>query len=173
MTMRRFFALLPLAGFFLFSNLTVYAQQWTSYQNPRFGTKIEIPATGFNAETPPINGDGQSWISRDGKASISVFGSFMTVRETFAEYRTWLEGFAAKEPVNITYSQAKDDWFAYAGNRGDEFVFTKVLMTLTCSAPILNHVIFQYPKSQHQVYAPVMKHLADSLSGSSVGNSCN
>ncbi len=170
--MRKFLIAFASSGFILAQSWAAIAANWTTYINPRFGTGIEIPTTGFSPDPPPVNGDGLSWTSSDGKGSISAFGSFMTVTETFAEYRKWLENLAANEPVSINYSDAENNWFAYAGTRGDNIVYTKVVLSKTCNTPILNHVIVQFPISQHSTYAPIMKHLSLSLLGSSTNQTC-
>ena len=153
--------------------LTVLAAEWLTYINPRFGTSAQIPASGFVADPPPENGDGQGWTSIDGQGFITISGSFLTIGKNLAEFRQWMEDTSATDDVDITYSDAKDNWFAYAGFRGSEIIYIKVLMSETCGTPILNHIFMQYPKAQVEAYAPIAKRLSDSLTGSNPRKSCN
>jgi hypothetical protein len=49
---------------------------WKVYINPRFGFRIEYPAS-LKADRPPDNGDGQAFHSADGKVRLVASGGFL------------------------------------------------------------------------------------------------
>jgi len=139
------------------------ANGWTTYVNPRFGTRAEVPLNGFSADRPPENGDGQSWTSADGKGRISVYGSFIVVAETFRGYREFTLNTARADGVTITYSAGTGDWFAYSGTRGSVIVYMKALLSKDCTAPIAHHIYLRYPATQRKRYDAIVTRIANSL----------
>ena len=63
------------------------AGEWRTYTNERFGTTADVPA-GWRENPPPANGDGLSFTSPDGAATVAVYGGFQafdTLAEMFHE----------------------------------------------------------------------------------------
>lgn len=152
-----------LVGLFLFARSIAIADDWMSYVNPRFGTTAEVPVEGFAANRPPDNGDGQSWASVDGKGTISIYGSFMVVADTFQGYREFTLNTAREDGVTITHSAGRDDWFAYSGTRGPDIVYMKALLSKDCAPPTAHHVYLKYPATQRKRYDPIVTRVAKSL----------
>jgi hypothetical protein len=148
------------------------ANGWTTYVNPRFGTRAEVPLTGFSADRPPENGDGQSWTSTDGESRISVYGSFMVVADTFQGYREFTLNTARKDGVTITYSAGTNSWFAYSGTQGSAIVYMKALLSNDCAPPIVHHIYLQYPAAHRIRYDMIVTRMAKSLRAGRVSD-CN
>lgn len=148
------------------------ANGWTTYVNPRFGTRAEVPLNGFSVDRPPENGDGQSWTSTDGKSRISVYGSFMVVADTFKGYREFTLDTARKDGVTITYSAGTNDWFTYSGTRGPVIVYMRALLSKACAPPVVHHVYLQYPAAQREGYDAIVARMAKSLRAGRAGD-CN
>jgi len=53
----------------------VHAEAWRTYFNSRFGTTAQVPLN-WHMEPPPVNGDGRRFTSPNGRAEISIYGSF-------------------------------------------------------------------------------------------------
>ena len=52
---------------------------WASYANARFGTWLDYPSDLFSERDPaPMNNDGRTFRSRDGRARLSVHASTMS-----------------------------------------------------------------------------------------------
>lgn len=141
------------------------ADAWTRYVNPRFGTRADVPAEGFVADPAPQNGGGQSWTSVDGQGRISVYGSFTVVADSFKDYRAFTLDAARDSGVAITYSAAKDTWFAYSGTVGSEIVYEKAVLSRDCNPHVANHIYLRYPAVQRARYDAIVKRMAKSLRG--------
>jgi hypothetical protein len=145
------------------------AADWELYANPRFGTSAEVPRQGFTPDPAPENGDGQAWTSTDGKGQIRVFGAFMVVADTFAGYRDFEIGAAREDGLDVTYSAAGKDWFAFSGTQRGDIIYEKAVLSKTCSTPIANHIYLKYPASERARYDPIVKRMATSLRGGRAG----
>ena len=55
--------------------VTVGKDGWLLYHNPRFGCVLPVPP-GMRPLRPPDNGDGQAFVSADGKVKLSASGGF-------------------------------------------------------------------------------------------------
>ena len=147
------------------------AADWVRYSNPRFGATADVPAEGFIANPPPDNGDGQSWVSEDGKGEIAVYGSFVVIAETFEAYRNFLIKSAKDEGLDIIYDVGGRGWFGYSGLQGSDIVYMKVVRAENCSALVANHIYLKYPASQKESYDPIVRRMAKSLT-SKLGMAC-
>ena len=143
------------------------AQEWTAYINPRFGTAADVPASGFRAEPPPANGDGQSWTSADGRGKIIVYGSFMAVADSVRGYRQFMLKSARESGVDVTYNTGRGDWFVYSGLANGMIVYAKVRVTSPCGSMVANHIYLKYPANQQSYYGPIVQRMAASLRGRS------
>lgn len=64
---------------------------WVRYTNARFGFSVEVPADWFRT-CPPLNGDGQRFVSPDGMIQLTFYGFMNNEKETLDEYvRKWME----------------------------------------------------------------------------------
>jgi len=151
----------------------VTAGDWNVYNNPRFGTISEVPAQGFSAQTPSQNGDGQTWVSDDGRGQILVFGDLIVTADTVAAYRQETLGYARDEGLEIVYSAGKKNWFVYSGFLEGDIIYEKVVVTAGCDPMIGNHVYFRYPADQKTAYDAIVRRMAGSLEGSQNAEMCN
>lgn len=150
------------------------AQEWERYENPRFGTMVEVPAEGFAAGPAPANGDGQSWASPDGAARISVYGAFYNVMvDDFAAYREQTLTYERQAGLDVTYETGGDSWFVYSGYRGDEVVYVKVMRAESCvedvSGPVAHHMRIEYPTVLRERYDGMIGHMEESFSPGAEG----
>ncbi len=152
---------------------TVNAGAWLTYRNARFGTIANVPASGFLAQPPSQNGDGRVWISSDGLGQILVFGDLVVTVDTMAAYRREILGYARDDGLDVVYSAARRNWFAYSGYLGGDIVYEKVVITPDCAPMIANHLYLRYPISQKKRYDPIVRRMAASLGGNSAAPMCN
>jgi hypothetical protein len=141
------------------------AQGWTTYVNARFGTVADIPAHGFTADAAAENADGQAWTSVDGLGRISVYGSFMVVADTTAEYRRFSLEAARGEGIEVTYDAGRGNWFAWSGTIAGDIVYMKAVVTQHCGSAVAHHVHLRYPAAQQGIYAPIVKRMSAGLRG--------
>jgi hypothetical protein len=150
-----------------------YAASWRIYNNARFGTIADIPARGFTPQPPSANGDGQTWVSDDGRGQILVFGDLIVTADTVSAYRQEILGYARDDGLDIVYSAAKKNWFAYSGFLDGDIVYEKVVVTTGCDPMIGNHVYFRYPASQKRAYDAIVRNMAATLEGDRNADMCD
>ncbi len=164
-----------IAIIFLASLPVVPAQagQWLIYNNARYGTSADIPANGFSAEPSAQNGDGQTWVSADGRGRILVFGELVVTSATLPAYRQQILSYARSDGVDIVYNVAKKNWFVYSGFIGNDIVYEKVLVARGCDPMLAHHVYLKYPISQKKRYDSIVRRVAASLAGAPFSPMCN
>ena len=137
------------------------AAGWQSYVNERFGAAADVPAD-YQAGEPPANGDGLTFTSPDGQASILIWGGLATVTdESFIDYTKRLVSYDRDDGWDVTYSAAKNDWFAFSGSKAERIFYEKVIKA--CNGEIANHVRLEYPSARKKEFDPILAHVANSL----------
>lgn len=128
----------------------VHAEAWRTYFNSRFGTTAQVPLN-WHMEPPPANGDGRRFTSPNGRAKISIYGSF-------AES-------PASEPDGsvITYKKQGRGYKVVSGIRSDTIFYHKEIGT--CRDKIWNNLWVEYPVSDKEKYDLLITHVSDSLRG--------
>lgn len=137
------------------------APAWLLYENDRFGFSIDIPARGFTPDAPPANGDGQRWVSQTDAGTITVYGAFLVVVPSFADYQDWLIEQARSEGIKITYRAKGNGWFVYSGKGHGRILYERVVSA--CEGEIAVSVRFDYPASGKASWDPIVAHVAPSL----------
>ena len=135
----------------------IAAAAWQTYVNERFGSTADVP-TGWQAGTPPENGDGLTFTAPDGQATIAIFGSLNVWEkpdEAFAAHETPDEG------ETITYKHRDKRGTVVSGVKGDRIFYRKAI--LSCRGQVWNNVAIEYPAAQKQAFDPVVTHVAGSL----------
>jgi len=114
-------------------------------------------------QPPPANADGQIWRAVDGGGTIAVYGSYLTVVDTFEQYRNFMLNTARDDGVDITYNVGGHGWFVYSGYLGDKIVYAKVVRSTNCSETVANHIYLQYPVTEKLRYDPIVTRMAKTL----------
>ncbi len=140
------------------------ASSWNTYQNARFGYEIGYPGDFHKEEPPPENNDGRIFTSSDGKATITVYGSFNALSRTIAGmYRSQLDEYS-KEGKTVTYKARGDNWFVLSGFDGDRIFYIKTLRKKADKEnEVYATIIFYYPRASKNTYDAVTERLSKSL----------
>jgi serine/threonine-protein kinase len=133
------------------------AQEWRSFTNDRFGTTADVPAA-WRENPPPANGDGLSFTSPDGTATVAVYGGFQAF-DTLAESVAILE--APLDGETITYRHTDRKAVVVSGLRGDTIFYRRSV--LSCGDKIWNGVSIEYPAADKAKYDALVTHIARSL----------
>lgn len=137
------------------------AANWQPYVNDRFGASIDVPAD-YKAGKPPANGDGLTFTSPEGDATIAVWGALARVMdESFADYAKRLVSYDKNDGWEVSYSAGKDDWYAFSGSKADRIFYEKLIKA--CNGDIANHVRLEYPAARKLEFDPIVKHVGKSL----------
>jgi hypothetical protein len=85
---------------------------WKVYVNPRFGFRIDYPAS-LKADSPPDNGDGQAFHSPDGKVHLVASAHFLVLPDDTLETRWQAE--LKKYGNSVTYKKKGEGWYVISG----------------------------------------------------------
>ena len=156
-------AVLMLSGSIPFVTGTAHALDWSLYVNERFGASADVPATGFVIQKPPPDRGGQSWISADGLAEISIYGSFTNDSGDWHGYRKERARQMINNGVDLVHDAGNDEWFVLSGVRDDRIRYTRAIRSPHCQPPVAVHVFLTYPLSEKNQYDRIVTHMARSL----------
>jgi hypothetical protein len=135
-----------------------FAADWRAYRNDRFGTSADIPA-GWRMGEEPANSDGRIFTSPDGRATITVSGSYAVLPRA-EEFALRL---AADQGKTIQYKKQGRDWLVVSGRNGARIFYRKSL--LSCGGEVWNSVSLDYPADEKAAFDPIVAHVAGSLRG--------
>lgn len=99
------------------------ADEWSRYQNGRFGYALDIPP-GFRAIREADNGDGGTATSPEGNATLSVWGTNLLVESFKGDAAQRLEA-ASAEGWEITYKSIKTRGAAFSGTKDDRILYVR------------------------------------------------
>ena len=131
------------------------ANGWQTYENGRFGMRLEFPAEVFSAEAPPENGDGRTFRSSD--ATLQVFAFQNADGDDPASLKQELVG--AEGYDNVTYGPTGSDWLVLSGFRGDAIFYEKYFFR----GGAISAFGMEFPQDRKPFYAPIVERIEDSF----------
>lgn len=98
-----------------------------SYFNDRFRYSVNYPTNLLYPQGESDNGDGQRFLSKDAKASLTVFGSYNALEETLdASFDEASRGGLSDEPKRVvTYKTLRDNWYVVSGYKDGAIFYSK------------------------------------------------
>jgi tRNA_anti-like len=125
------------------------------YKNERYGFSIQRPQS-FIAQGEPENGDGLEFKSKDGQASLTVYGMNNAMSETASQrYQE-----AIKDAHGtVGYTKLADTWFVVTWQDGETISYEKMFV----GPASYNAFTFTFPKTQQQEYTDTVTTLAKSF----------
>ncbi|MAD47245.1 MAG: hypothetical protein CMI02_09330 [Oceanospirillaceae bacterium] len=114
------------------------------YTNIRYGFELAYPQTLLHPQGESVNGDGQTFVSADGKARVQVYGANLLNEEQLEELyqRAAEDDLYSQNAKLVTDKEMGDNWFSVAGyTEGDKVFYRKsiihdgTLVTFTISYP--------------------------------------
>ena len=146
-----------IASAMLASAASAQLADWRAYTNARFGVAVEYPDVFSVRSAEPDNGDGQSFATADGRAKLTVYGSYNADGRTPAQL---LEAYKT-EGVDYSYAQTGRGWFVLSGTKGDTIGYMRC--NLGPRADVVGCFDIEYPAAEAARWAPVVERLGRSL----------
>jgi hypothetical protein len=144
-------------------------QAWASYKNPRFGYTLSYPSGVFTPQPPAANGDGQSFLSTDGRAKLVVYGAQNSENFTPSKYReTILREFGGYDQMD--YSPTGKTWFVLSGFRGENIYYQKVMFS--CGGGVINVLSVTFPRAEKKFYEGLVETMEDNFKPAPAGQGC-
>jgi hypothetical protein len=155
------FTALILTGLFMGLPLPQAAAQevsFATYTNARFGYSIKYPAGVLVPQGESENGDGQRFISPDGRSVLTVWGSHNALGESLEEnFRQALQDVGGK----VTYQVKKGNWYVFSGYRGGAILYQKTYLI----NGVFKTFTWEYPEEQRGLFDRVTGVIAASFTG--------
>jgi len=136
--------------FLVIANFTLTQSSYNQYCNARFGFCVSYPNT-FKAQGESDNGDGQEFISADGKSSLLVYRDGReAIYESEAECRSqsYLSDITSDETKQVTYKKKGDNFYVVSGYQGSMIFYQKTIFT----EQGMMTAVFTYPTAQKAKY---------------------
>ncbi|MCG6902106.1 MAG: SH3 domain-containing protein [Rhodobacter sp.] len=99
-------------------------QNWSTYENQSYGTRLNYPSDYFLPEITPAAGNGQAFSSVDGHASLIVAALPLSGAQTLEQLRQ--HDIENGSYDTITYQPVRDTWYVLSGYSGDNIFYRRV-----------------------------------------------
>lgn len=144
-----------------------FADDWKTYENPRYGFTVEIPAEGWKEQPPPENGDGQTWRSANDRSTILAWGSnILEGFKTDAADRVksdkdmgWT--ITADMGWNMDLKEGPEGWHVYSATLDGRMIQQKAIVA--CGGSIAVYVRLEHFESDIGDILPMSDRLISSL----------
>ena len=137
----------------------VLVDGWKTYVNDRYGESFDYPAKIFTPDTPPENGDGQSFEA--GAATLKIFAYYNIDNSTPSSIRQQTVG--SEGYSNVTYSPTGKDWLVLSGLRGTDIFYEKYAFR----SDVISVFTLEYPSTEKDLYDPDFEAHREKLSAGS------
>lgn len=129
---------------------------YSNYFNERFKFCSIYPADYLYPQGESANGDGQTFLSKDGE-SLMLVSAMFSIGETIAEsFASATQGgyYYNREKI-ITYKVLKDNWFVVLGKtKGKVFYIKRIL-----DNDSFKTIYFEYPNSELSIFDVIISHV--------------
>ena len=136
---------------------------YDTYANARFKYSIAYPSGILYPQGEADNGDGQKFLSRDGRAVMLVYGGHQLDAVSLSDmYEETLK----QKGLNgvrreVTMKLLKKDWFVVSGYAGEKVFYQKTML----KDGVFKTFIIEYERAQKSFYDPVTARIARSFAG--------
>lgn len=129
-----------------------------TYVNPRFQYAIKYPINILIPQGEADNGDGQRFVSPDGGAVLTVWGSHNALEQTLQDkFRESRQSFGGR----VTYQVMKRDWFVFSGVKNGRIFYQKTYL----SNDVFKSFTLEYPVEQRGRFDPITEAISSSFTG--------
>ncbi len=131
--------------------------RWQTYRIPETGTSVDIPSSIFSEQAGrPPQGDGQRFLSGDGRAELIVQAAAIGPDVNPAE-------FLARQhpPQHIQYKRMTSRFFAVSGYKGDKVWYDRC----NFAKGVVHCVLINYPAQEERAWDGIVTRISLSLSG--------
>jgi hypothetical protein len=131
---------------------------WASYANARFGTWLDYPSDLFSERDPaPLNNDGRTFRSRDGRARLSVHAMHNVEADTPQRY---LDKYL--DDKNVSFRRVTPNFFAVSGRNGADIYYRRCNFAGLEDGTIHCFEI-SYPAAEKAAFDPIVERIGKSL----------
>ena len=135
---------------------------YRTYHNARFDYSISYPADLLIPQGESVNGDGQRFLSKDGRTELLVYGAYNSLDQTLNEVLTQESERSPDHPNRVvTYKVLRGGWFVVSGTENGRIFYQKT----TLRDSTFKTFRIEYNESQKQTFDSITAFIARSFKG--------
>lgn len=128
--------------------------KFMAYHNARFGYCLNYPSALLLPQGESENGDGQIFLSKDFKFSLTVSGMYNSEGlDITGNYQKDLNFYSGNNNYRLTFYEQKDNYYILSGLKGKTFFYIKTYLI----KDKIYSVYAEYPAENNQLYAALLK----------------
>jgi hypothetical protein len=129
---------------------------WDEYRNERFGITAEYPSRVFRFERASSAGDGELFVSKDGRARLLI--GALENREHFSpeSYQRFIAS-QSYPGLKVDYSPVRGTWTVLSGTMGETMVYEKAMFS--CGGGLISSFAMTYPVEQRSLYDRIVERI--------------
>jgi hypothetical protein len=127
------------------------------YNNARYQYSIAYPAGILIPQGEADNGDGQKFLSKDGKVVMLVYGQFNVLNQTLK--KAFSEALSDTPGGAVAYKLLKNNWFVVSGTVSNRVFYQKT----TLVDDTFKTFRIEYPESQKDAFDKITGEIAKSF----------
>lgn len=135
------------------------APTYKTYTNARFAYSISYPSKLLTPQGEAPNGDGQKFLSSDGRAELIVYGSHNFNDRSLKDLYDEVRGYDG--PNGATYEVLKPGWFVVSGLVAGRVFYQKTILR----EGVFKTFRLEYDRSAKWKWDPITSKIAGSFRG--------
>jgi hypothetical protein len=137
--------------------------QYRIYHNARFDYSVSYPADLLIPQGEAENGDGQRFLTKDGKAEMLVYGSNNALEQTLQQAFAETSASRAKDHPGrvVSYKVLRQDWFAVSGTENGKIFYQKTFL----KSGVFKTLRLEYDETQKAIYDSITAAISKSFTG--------
>ena len=143
------------------ATLPASAANWSRYENSRFGYGVDVPPD-YAALGESDNGDGQVFKARNGRETLTAWGSYLVDTDFSGEIAQRISDGAAAG-WDITYQSITPTWASWSGSRAGSVVYARAIAS--CRGQQAAFFTLEYSKADIARLDVTVNRLVRSLKG--------
>lgn len=137
-------------------------REYRIYHNVRFDYSISYPVGILIPQGESVNGDGQRFLSKDGRTELLVYGSYNSLDQTLNDVLTQETERSPDHPSRVvTYKVLRGDWFVVSGTENGRIFYQKTMLRESTFKTFR----IEYDESQKRTFDSITAFIARSFKG--------
>jgi hypothetical protein len=136
------------------------ADDWLTYNNPRYGFSLQYPSNVFAVERTAQAGDGQLFVAKNGDARLLVGTLSNEANFTPASYRSYIARHSYAD-YRIGYHRLGGSWFALSGEGNGKIFYEKAMFS--CGGRRINSFAMIYRADQRHIFDRIVERVENSF----------
>ena len=145
----------------MFGALTSFAQKYEKYTNHRYFFSIEYPSDIVKIQPPVFNGDGRTFLSKDGSVELRSWANHNVMLHSVEEEARSIE--EELKGIPIAYKKISDSWFVLSWVDADKVHYRKTLYHKFKNADVFFTFTIEYPRAQKPKFDAIVRRIEKSF----------